>query len=364
MIRHGGTRFLGRGQMAAPVRDMNGRWVGTLQLQFKGPIRTPGLTRHLGALALVLLLVALGVRPLARRIARPIERLTLANRRFGDGDLAYRISVPPCPQHPDARGPEQLTELVRSWNDMAARIERLVRGQKELLANVSHELRSPLARIRLALALLPEDDPATQIRVKEVETDLGELDRLIDDVLSTARLEASGLPLRLERVNVSKLVAQLAERAEHAASGPAGKSACLTVKLEGTPELVADGALVKRAVWNLLENAAKYGAPPVRLLARTLPERDGLPERVQLVVEDEGHGIPAAEREAVFSAFHRLDKARTREMGEVGGFGLGLTFARRVAEVHGGSLHCEPLREGGPTEGCRMILELPANPPA
>jgi signal transduction histidine kinase len=90
------------------------------------------------------------------------------------------------------------------------------------------------------------------------------------------------------------------------------------------------------------------------------------PARVQVIVEDEGPGIPEDQREAVFAPFQRLDKARTREAGEPGGFGLGLTLARRVAEVHGGSLRCEPLRAAGAAadgpEGCRMILDLPASP--
>src|SRR5439155_15706173 len=101
------------------------------------------------AILLVLVIAAIGSAPLARRISRPVERLTEATRRFGGGELGYRVELPMHGRRHRHR-PDELGELTRSWNDMAERIERLVRGQKELLANVSHELRSPLARIRMA----------------------------------------------------------------------------------------------------------------------------------------------------------------------------------------------------------------------
>jgi signal transduction histidine kinase len=279
--------------------------------------------------AVVLVAAALATRPLARRLSRPLERLTEAARRLGGGDLAARA--------PAAAGRGEIPELTRAFNEMAERVERLVRGEKELLANVSHELRSPLARLRLALALLPRDG-ATEARVAEAERDLAELERLIDDVLAMARLDATGLPTRL---------AELAARA-HDDPVVAGRPVRV---IDGPPlGLVADEALLRRALWNLVENAAKYGAPPITLAAA----REG--DRVALSVSDEGAGIPAESRARVLDPFQRLDAARTP--GGPGGVGLGLTFARRVAEVHGGTITVGA--PAGGARGCRVTIALPA----
>jgi signal transduction histidine kinase len=139
--------------------------------------------------------------------------------------------------------------------------------------------------------------------------------------------------------------ALLTEIVERAARDPT--TAGMTVSLGDTPvdaELAADGALLRRALWNLVENAAKYGAPPIRLDAELSDEH------VRLSVTDQGGGIAADDRERVLEPFYRGDKARTPGKG---GFGLGLTLARRVAEVHGGTIVVSP------QPGCRVTLEIP-----
>jgi signal transduction histidine kinase len=311
----------------------------------------PGL-----AVIAVLVIVALAAAPLARRIARPVERLTEGARRLGRGELAYRVpEESPRGLVRRRRHPSELAELTRAFNDMAARVERLVAGQKELLANVSHELRSPLARIRVALALLPREGETEQ-RLREVEADLAELDRLIDEVLTAARLDATSVPPQRSSVDVTRLLAEVAERA---GQDPATAGAAVRVAPGPAPVLVADATLLKRALGNLVENAAKYGAPPVTLAAGRVGER------VALSVSDEGPGIPAADRERVLAPFQRLDAARTPSAaGEPPrGFGLGLTIARRVAEVHGGTIAIEPAAVvEGRERGCRVTLWLPAAP--
>ena len=243
---------------------------------------------------------------------------------------------------------------MSAFNEMAGRIERLVQGQKALLANVSHELRSPLARIRVALALLPQ----TPARISDLERDLDELDRLIDDVLTGSRLEATGLPPRLDHVDLRRLLGDMAERAAY---DPVTRG--LEVRVEpGDPLLVvAAAALLRRAVWNLVENAAKYGAPPIVLAATR--EGDG----AVLTVTDHGPGIPVDERDRVVEPFYRRDAARTPSAADQPsqGFGLGLTLARQIAVAHGGSLTVGPAAAvDGREQGCRVSLRLPVDPTA
>ena len=305
--------------------------------------------RKAGALVGLLMLVALAVRPLARRISRPVERIIEASRRFGSGDLSTRVHVPYHRLHRRhrwrrARFGDELFTLMHAWNDMAERIERQVSAQRELLANVSHELRSPLARVRVALALLPDDEGSRQ-RIVDIEADLAELDQLIEDVLQTSRLEATGLPNHVERFAVATLFDELEARA---AADPL--TAQLTVTVDGdAPHVVieADHALLRRALFNAIENAAKYGAAPVTLGVELTKET------VTLTVSDRGPGIPAPEREHVLQPFARGDKAHTP--GKRSGVGLGLSFAARVAVVHGGKLS---LRDA-PQRGLTVCMALP-----
>lgn len=317
-----------------------------------------------GALVVMLVLIALSVRPLARRISRPVEMLIAASRRFGNGDLSTRVKMPRFgPHHLEhMHGPEwhrrwhekmqrkmeakwqrhrfrhgdELFTLMHTWNDMAERIERQVGSQRELLANVSHELRSPLARVRVALALLPEDDK-TRKRVADIEADLGELDTLIGEILETSRLEAGGLPTHDKTFEVSALYDEVIARATadpltaplHASIDPARPP---------LGELHGDCALLRRALFNLVENAAKYAAAPVTL---------GFEDRgadVAFTVTDHGPGVPEDERERVLQPFMRGDRAHTPGRG---GVGLGLSFAARVASVHGGKLTLEDAPSGG-----------------
>lgn len=335
------------GHFVAPIRDAKtGAVIGTVQARPWKDHRFPNPLRHLLGLAGVLLLVGLAVRPLAKRISRPVEHLTEATRRFGAGELAHRIEAPGCrpgdaPMPP--RRADELGDLMRAWNEMADRIETLVKGHRELLANVSHELRSPLARMRVALELLPKTADS-ETRLADVEQDIAELDRLIDDVLTASRLEATGLPTHPEPASIASLFEQLRERASH---DPllAGKE----VRFEKVSDvtITADAALLKRALWNLIENAAKYGSAPIEVEAETAGGR------VRLSVRDHGTGVPAGERERVFAPFARVEKARTPNAAGRQGFGLGLTIARRVAEAHGGTIRLE----GEPAN--RFVLDLP-----
>jgi signal transduction histidine kinase len=285
----------------------------------------------MGTLLVSLLLVL----PLSRSITRPLEQLTAAVEAYGHGDVSKRSGL--------GDSTDEVGRLARSFDEMADRISAARRAEKELLANVSHELRTPLARINVALALIDDPDEATQKRLRVVSEEVEELDRLIADVLTASRLDLAALPLRKVRLPLENTVEKARARALALEPG-------LAVTTTVEPELTIDGdeALVSRALDNLLDNARKYGnGSPIEVRAL----RDG-PQAV-VWVRDRGPGIPVDEVDRIFDPFFRGEAARA---GTANGFGLGLSLARRVAEVHGGSAKAFNA-EGG---GARIELRFPA----
>ena len=284
--------------------------------------------RHLAGLLVFPLLfgvVALGCYPVARRITARLEALQRSMDRFGRGELSARAP---------ARGSDELGELARSFNDAASRVEALVLAQRRVLASASHELRSPLARLRVALALLEEDDadPERRALQDEATRDIEELDRLIGDILLGARLEARALTPRREPVDLRALLVEEATRVG-------------ATVLPGEGALSGDPALLRSMTRNLLENARRHGQGPVEAWV----ERS--PQGLRLVVADRGPGVPEGERERIFEPFYRPPGHREGE----GGVGLGLALVRWIAEAHGGGARAEA-REGG---GGRFVVDLP-----
>ncbi|HEX8822525.1 MAG TPA: HAMP domain-containing sensor histidine kinase [Archangium sp.] len=284
----------------------------------------------------------------ARSLAVPLQQLAATARAFGEGRLSARTGV---------RRRDELGQVAEAFDEMAERLTHLLRSQKELLANVSHELRTPLSRIRVALDLANEGD-ATLAResLADIAEDLNELERLVSDVLTAARLDFTTSqtpggtpPLRREFVEAQFLVDKAAARFRSAR-----QEHRLEVKVDGPlPMLEADPVLLRRAIDNLLDNAGKYSEPgsTVRLLSRSTA--DGL----QVEVADEGMGIDANDMPHIFTPFFRGDRSRARKTG---GVGLGLALARRIVVAHGGSLTLE----SQPGVGTTARISLPAAPEA
>jgi signal transduction histidine kinase len=301
-------------------------------------------TRGLLFIGAVLLALAAASVPLARSIAAPVERLTAAARALGAGDLAVRAGV---------KAPGEMGELGQAFDEMAARLERLVQGERELLANVSHELRTPLARIRVALELAAEGDAERARRyLGEIGQDLAELDGLVADVLATARLDARGAgALRLDAapLDLRVVAADAAGRFREAHEGRA-----LEVRVaEALPPITGDAALLRRLVVNLLDNAAKYSEPPAPVTLAVRSEGGS----ALIEVRDRGIGIAPEDLPRLFTPFFRTDRSRARGTG---GTGLGLALAKRIAEAHGGSISAE----SAPGEGTAFRVKLPAAPAA
>ena len=305
-----------------------------------GEVPSPPLARLAVAAGAVLLALALASVPLARAIASPIERLTRVVEAFGAGDLAARAG---------SAGPGEVGQLSRAFDQMADRIERLLRAERELLANVSHELRTPLARIRVALEIAAEGDPERAPSLGEIGADLAEVERIVDDVLTAARLESGADPLlstRRERVLASDLLARAAARFHGLHPGRRLEVSAA----DPLPVLLADPLLLRRALDNLLDNAAKYSdaVAPVTLSATAHGDR------VQIAVRDQGIGIAPDDLPRLFTPFFRTERSRARVAG---GTGLGLVLAKRIVEAHGGTLAVEST----PGAGTVVTLELGAS---
>jgi signal transduction histidine kinase len=282
--------------------------------------------------------------PLTRRISRPVEEITQAARALGAGDLAARAKVV-------AHG--EMGELAQAFNEMAGRIQALLRNERELLANVSHELRTPLARIRMALELAAEGDLERARRyLGEIGTDLGELEQLLEDVLAAARLELApvageGFPLHRAPVEAQSLLDEAAARFR--AAQPQRE---LVLEVEGAlPALSADRALLRRVLGNLIDNARKYSdeGQPITIRASASGAM------LELEVRDRGIGVEPADLPRLFTPFFRTDRSRARGTG---GVGLGLTLARRIVEAHGGTIAFESQVGIGST----VRIRLPAMP--
>ena len=279
----------------------------------------------LAALGILAFAVAVGAWPLARRLARRLERLQARVEALGAGDLDARV---------DVEGKDEIAALARSFNSAAERIQALVEAQRDTLAAASHELRSPLARIRMAVELLADNgDPGLRQRI---ERDIEDLDELIEEILLASRLSSLERPAHRERIDLQALCAEEAARAGAA--------------FEGEPATVAgEGRLLARLVRNLLENAAHH-APESPALVE-LEVREG---RAILRVLDRGPGVPEDERERIFEPFYRRESRREDEDDDRG-VGLGLSLVRQIARRHGGEARCLA-REGG---GASFEISLP-----
>ncbi|MGD9833231.1 MAG: ATP-binding protein [Piscinibacter sp.] len=314
----------GPGEPPGPRRDPRGGPPDDVLL----PFMPPGLPRGVGVvvfLSVLFVAVAAGAYPVVRRLTRRLESLKRGVERFGAGQLDHRVVV---------SGRDEVAAVAASFNHAAARVEALVQSNKSLLANASHELRSPLARMKMAVSMLDEVSPAQRDQLKrEIETNVAELDALVEEVLLASRLDASETLDRRDSVDLLGLAAEEAARVDAEVDGP-------SLQVRG------DERLLRRALRNLLENARRYGGDEVKVeLART-------PAGAEARVCDRGPGVPETLRERIFEPFYRLPG----HAEQAGGVGLGLSLVRQIAQRHGGSVRCEA-RPGG---GSVFVLALPA----
>ena len=286
-------------------------------------------------LALVGVAVALATYPIIRKLTRRLERLQNGVQKWGEGDLSIRVSE---------AGQDEVAFLAKRFNHAAERIETLVKShesllasQKSLLANASHELRSPLTRIRMGLELMGA--PASAAFKNEISRNIAELDQLIEEILLASRLDAREADLgTIESVDLMGLAAEECARVDAELDVQAGSSA---LAVQGVTKLL------RRAMRNLLENARRHAAGDITV---TLGQADNL---AVIRVCDRGPGVPVELRERIFEPFYRLPGATERD----GGVGLGLALVKAITLRHGGTVHCENRSDGG--DGACFVVQLP-----
>jgi signal transduction histidine kinase len=312
--------------MVVPI-DL-GPTLGRGMLVARGVHRAPSAVGPLLTFLCGLVIVIFGALITARWLVRPIAQLSRTATELGAGNLSARTKLDRA---------DEIGELGRSIDDMAERITNLIVSEKELLANVAHELRTPLARIGVALDLANEGDAAAaRASIAEIGVDVAELGGIVDDILTAMRFElddagraGGSLPLR-RVVTPSRAIADAAIERMHARHPNRPFEATVS---DGLPDLDVDPRLFRRVIDNLLENAHKYSPDPDGAIDLTVSP--GAAGTVCFEVRDRGIGIPADDLPRVFNAFFRGDRSRSRETG---GVGLGLTLAKRLVEAHGGTI--------------------------
>ncbi len=260
---------------------------------------------------------------LVRRLFRPLEWLNEGVREASRGNLDHGVAI---------RGRGELSELSTAFNEMTGRIRGMIRAREQLLLDVSHELKTPLTRIKVALELGRENMASV------VRRNLGEMETMISELLETARLDSGPGALSLMPVDLGALVRETASAFQDSRPG---------IRVDEVPaslEAVVDGKRVRTVLRNLLENALKYSGQQDRPVEVSLAREDG---RVVLTVRDYGYGIPEADRASIFEPFYRVDKSRNKETG---GYGLGLSLCRKIVQAHGGEITLD-LAEGAGAAG-------------
>jgi two-component system, OmpR family, sensor kinase len=292
---------------------------------------------------LLLAVVVTGVASLwlTRSVSRPVAALGAATRELAAGNLSARVAAPVSSRR------DELGGLARDFDAMAGRLQEQVDAKERLLQDISHELRSPLARMRVALGLARQSGASTDLQLNRIEQEAERLNALIGQLLTLSRLGSDGASISADSVDLVDLLDTIARDA--AFEGQA-RGVRIEWQPPGTTVTVrGDAVLLASAIENVVRNALRYTperstvALAVALLGR---------ERVAVTVEDEGPGVPEAELKQIFAPFHRVAESRGRDTG---GDGLGLAITDRVMQAHHGTARAEN-RPGG---GLRVTLEMP-----
>ncbi len=295
-----------------------------------GPLLRAGL---IGLIVSVILAIAISVS-----VARPLRRAAQAAQAIAAGDYSQR-----APEE----GPREVRELVHAFNDMAERVQRTQQTQRDFLANISHELKTPLTSIQgYSQAILDgaASDPTHAAIV--IYDEAGRMRRLVEDLLDLARIESGQTRLRRTRVDLGGLLDVVLSNLSLAASE---RNVALIREVEPLPQVVGDGDRLAQVFTNLLDNAITHTPAGGQVTVRARQKDEG----VLVTVTDTGPGIPEGDLKRVFERFYQVDKSRMR--GDRKGTGLGLTICKELVVAHGGRIYAESV-EG---QGATFLVWLP-----
>lgn len=283
---------------------------------------------HLGLLLVVSLILGCAYL-MIRKVLKPIARLKEGVQQVADGNLNHSVSV---------KGRDELRDLAGAFNDMTARIKSMLRTKERLLVDVSHELRSPLTRVGVALEFMPDSQAKDSIKA-----DLDEMKHMITTILDTARNHHDYADVSVEPADLIRL---LQEGVDHFSGQPPG-----VIARELPPELICrlDVQKMTTVLRNILSNALKYSTSDSGPVEVTVEQT---PSFAIVRIRDFGVGVPDDELSAIFEPFYRVDKSRSRQTG---GFGLGLSLCKTIMEAHGGKI--EITRPSG--KGTLVSLSIP-----
>lgn len=280
------------------------------------------------AIGIALLLTFL----LSRRILAPVKALTGAARQFGKGDFSHRVEY---------KGKGELSELASSFNSMADDLERTERLRRNMVADVAHELRTPLSNLKGYLEAISDGvvkpDEAT---IKSLNEEASSLSRLVEDLQELSLADAGKLKIIVQPEDISRLIKETVTVLQTKA---AAKSLTISADLPAALPLVnIDSHRIKQVLYNLLDNAVAHTGKEGRITVTARKQDD----KVYISVADTGEGIPAEDLPMIFERFYRVDKSRARATG---GSGLGLTIAKRLVEAHGGTIEVKSIKGQGST---------------
>jgi two-component system sensor histidine kinase CpxA len=283
---------------------------------------------------LLIFLVISGVVMLfaTRSVTHPVQWLRSAVQKIASGELGARVHDKPTQLKPVS----EIEALIRDFNQMAERVEELVRSQRQLIADVSHELRSPLARLSLAVDLLRQFPEDREEHLARFENELGKLNQLIERLLTLSRLESSTVLLREDYFDLADLAAEVVSDVQFEAS--ARGCSVATVRSEQCP-IVGDQALLRSAIENILRNAVQYSDEGTTVSVTVGCDHAD----ATLIVTDTGPGLGEKEISQIFQPFFRGGEARSRRSD---GYGLGLAIASRAISLHKGTIRAHNTGRG------------------
>jgi two-component system sensor histidine kinase CpxA len=312
-----------------------------------GPHGVPGL-----GLLIAILSSGLVCYILARYLTSPVVRLRAATQKLASGDLSARAGMP------SPRRRDEIAELVRDFDRMAERIENLVHAQNRLLTDISHELRSPLARLSVALELARQrSGPDAGSALDRIDRETVRLNELIQRLLTIARLEGSDETMERSQVDLEELIREIAK---DAAFETQCRNCQVEVSVQNRCEVIGSPSLLHSAIENVVRNAIRYSQDGTVVEVRL--EQDFGPGGAQAVVRviDSGPGVPEDSLAKLFQPFYRIDDARGRQTG---GVGLGLAITQRAVRLHGGTVQASNRPEGGLMVEIRLPIETSGSRP-